>query len=146
MRNSISWRGQGILRALLSERPFYSPMFPLRTPMPPPRKLAQPQSFQGQKKIHQKNIAQIFSQWILFVSCVTTNGQMLKHLELVGARRFELPTPCSQSRYATRLRYAPTITCERSSEENIRNRETLIHLLVNSSILLLFFPCTIQSV
>ena len=27
---------------------------------------------------------------------------------LVGARRFELPTPCSRSRCATRLRYAPT--------------------------------------
>ena len=27
---------------------------------------------------------------------------------LVGAERFELPTPCSQSRCATRLRHAPT--------------------------------------
>jgi len=27
---------------------------------------------------------------------------------LVGAERFELPTLCSQSRCATRLRYAPT--------------------------------------
>ena len=29
--------------------------------------------------------------------------------ELVGARRFELLTPCAQGRCATRLRYAPTI-------------------------------------
>src|SRR5512143_3811550 len=28
--------------------------------------------------------------------------------ELVGARRFELPTPCTPCRCATRLRYAPT--------------------------------------
>jgi hypothetical protein len=28
---------------------------------------------------------------------------------LVGAERFELPTLCSQSRCATRLRYAPNI-------------------------------------
>ena len=34
---------------------------------------------------------------------------------LVGARRFELPTPCSRSRCATRLRYAPTeILCSGS--------------------------------
>jgi hypothetical protein len=29
---------------------------------------------------------------------------------LVGAGRFERPTPCAQGRCATRLRYAPTIT------------------------------------
>ena len=29
---------------------------------------------------------------------------------MVGAERFELPTLCSQSRCATRLRYAPTYT------------------------------------
>lgn len=28
--------------------------------------------------------------------------------KLVGARGFEPPTPCSRSRCATRLRYAPT--------------------------------------
>ncbi len=28
---------------------------------------------------------------------------------LVGARRFELLTPCAQGRCATRLRYAPTV-------------------------------------
>ena len=28
--------------------------------------------------------------------------------ELVGAGRFERPTPCAQGRCATRLRYAPT--------------------------------------
>ena len=29
--------------------------------------------------------------------------------EMVGARGFEPPTPCSRSRCATRLRYAPTV-------------------------------------
>ena len=29
--------------------------------------------------------------------------------KLVGVERFELPTSCSQSRRATRLRYTPTI-------------------------------------
>jgi hypothetical protein len=29
-------------------------------------------------------------------------------IQLVGARRFELPTPCTPCKYATRLRYAPT--------------------------------------
>ena len=28
---------------------------------------------------------------------------------MVGVERFELPTPCSQSRCATRLRYAPQV-------------------------------------
>ena len=28
---------------------------------------------------------------------------------LVGAGRFERPTPCAQGRCATRLRYAPTV-------------------------------------
>lgn len=28
---------------------------------------------------------------------------------MVGARGFEPPTPCSQNRCATRLRYAPTL-------------------------------------
>jgi hypothetical protein len=31
-----------------------------------------------------------------------------KRITLVGARRFELLTPCAQGRCATRLRYAPT--------------------------------------
>ena len=30
------------------------------------------------------------------------------HLKLVGVERFELPTSCTQSRRATRLRYTPT--------------------------------------
>ena len=29
---------------------------------------------------------------------------------MVGAGRFERPTPCAQGRCATRLRYAPTFT------------------------------------
>ncbi len=33
----------------------------------------------------------------------------VKHQEMVGAAGFELATLCSQSRCATRLRYAPTI-------------------------------------
>jgi hypothetical protein len=33
---------------------------------------------------------------------------------MVGAERFELPTLCSQSRCATRLRYAPTCSVYRS--------------------------------
>ncbi len=32
----------------------------------------------------------------------------LKIKDLVGAGRFERPTPCAQGRCATRLRYAPT--------------------------------------
>src|SRR5690348_13698731 len=36
----------------------------------------------------------------------------LNSLVLVGAGRFERPTPCAQGRCATRLRYAPT--CEAS--------------------------------
>jgi hypothetical protein len=33
----------------------------------------------------------------------------IRHQEMVGAAGFELATLCSQSRCATRLRYAPTI-------------------------------------
>src|SRR5215510_15352478 len=32
---------------------------------------------------------------------------MTQYCLMVGARRFELPTPCAQGRCATRLRYAP---------------------------------------
>ena len=31
--------------------------------------------------------------------------------KLVGVERFELPTSCSQSRRATRLRYTPIVLC-----------------------------------
>src|SRR5215813_12483843 len=31
------------------------------------------------------------------------------YLKSIGARRFELPTPCSRSRCATKLRYAPSL-------------------------------------
>ncbi len=31
-------------------------------------------------------------------------------VEMVGAARFELATPCTPCRYATGLRYAPTIS------------------------------------
>ena len=35
--------------------------------------------------------------------------------ELVGVGRFELPTPCSRSRCATRLRYTPSAQSSRAS-------------------------------
>src|SRR5690606_7343371 len=37
---------------------------------------------------------------------------------VVGAARFELATPCSQSRCATRLRYAPTRTAREAGRES----------------------------
>src|ERR1017187_10225600 len=40
-------------------------------------------------------------------SRTSSNGRKLLIL-LVGAGRFERPTPCAQGRCATRLRYAPT--------------------------------------
>ena len=45
--------------------------------------------------------------------------------EIIGASRFERPTPCSQGRCATRLRHAPslyglTYPCDRNN--NTRNR------------------------
>ena len=36
--------------------------------------------------------------------------------ELVGVERFELPTSCSQSRRATRLRYTPITVCDLKTE------------------------------
>jgi hypothetical protein len=44
-------------------------------------------------------------------------------VEVVGARGFEPPTPCSQSRCATRLRYAPE---KRKSEIGISKSESNI--------------------
>ncbi len=43
----------------------------------------------------------------LFLSLRRTN--VLSNCKLVGVERFELPTSCSQSRRATRLRYTPII-------------------------------------
>ena len=40
---------------------------------------------------------------------VARNGRMCLK-PLVGAGRFELPTPCAQGRCATKLRHAPTGT------------------------------------
>ena len=37
------------------------------------------------------------------------NTLFINNVSMVGAERFELPTLCSQSRCATRLRYAPTV-------------------------------------
>src|SRR5215469_18965171 len=45
-----------------------------------------------------------------FRVCLEPSRGAYKHL--VGAGRFERPTPCAQGRCATRLRYAPT--CEAS--------------------------------
>src|SRR5204862_6225253 len=39
----------------------------------------------------------------------TLNSRPARAAPLVGARGFEPPTPCSQSRCATRLRYTPTV-------------------------------------
>jgi hypothetical protein len=40
--------------------------------------------------------------------CRTQTGGRISLILLVGAGRFERPTPCAQGRCATRLRYAPT--------------------------------------
>ena len=37
-------------------------------------------------------------------------GDRIYLIRMVGAGRFERPTPCAQGRCATRLRYAPTFT------------------------------------
>ena len=42
----------------------------------------------------------------LALNCLLLTGTRLL-VFLVGARRFERPTPCAQGRCATRLRYAP---------------------------------------
>jgi hypothetical protein len=41
--------------------------------------------------------------------CLPGGRSYLKVIVLVGAGRFERPTPCAQGRCATRLRYAPTL-------------------------------------
>jgi hypothetical protein len=41
------------------------------------------------------------------------SGSQYSRLKLVGVERFELPTSCSQSRRATRLRYTPNILQKR---------------------------------
>jgi hypothetical protein len=43
-------------------------------------------------------------------------------LNLVGARRFELPTPCAQGRCATRLRYAPSLTTVILHSDYVKSR------------------------
>jgi hypothetical protein len=48
---------------------------------------------------------------------------------MVGAERFELPTLCSQSRCATRLRYAPTY----------------LYIIASSRVLRLLQPMNIRS-
>src|SRR3978361_1076510 len=41
---------------------------------------------------------------------------------MVGAERFELPTLCSQSRCATRLRYAPTLVIIAPEAPNLKSQ------------------------
>ena len=41
---------------------------------------------------------------------------MAHYCLMVGARRFELPTPCAQGRCATRLRYAPSFDLGHSTQ------------------------------
>src|SRR6476659_2804126 len=45
-----------------------------------------------------------------------TSGPLESAGGLVGAGRFERPTPCAQGRCATRLRYAPTFSCSFDSK------------------------------
>ena len=45
---------------------------------------------------------------ILHCFFLITHDSPLITFLMVGARRFELPTPCAQGRCATRLRYAPS--------------------------------------
>ena len=46
---------------------------------------------------------------------------------MVGAERFELPTLCSQSRCATRLRYAPTLQSYRTEPADLGCRVPFAH-------------------
>ncbi len=66
---------------------------------------------------------------------------------MVGARGFEPPAHCSQSSCATRLRYAPTISCELQGLSFTQSltglQANLSNLLVKSYFLLkypLFVP------
>ena len=43
---------------------------------------------------------------------------------MVGVERFELPTSCSQSRRATRLRYTPSCRIDRVSLVSMQARKT----------------------
>ena len=52
-------------------------------------------------------------------------GNVLVHWLLVGAGRFELPTPCSRSKCATRLRYAPPDQYERLVQSGLRSNPHL---------------------
>src|SRR5262245_49019262 len=53
---------------------------------------------------------------------------------MVGVERFELPTSCSQSRRATRLRHTPRIPSKKGANNtpfSPRRRETTLHLRQN---------------
>ena len=45
---------------------------------------------------------------LLYPAELQAEDEVLRVNALVGARGFEPPTPCSQSRCATKLRYTPT--------------------------------------
>jgi hypothetical protein len=49
---------------------------------------------------------------------------------LVGAGRFERPTPCAQGRCATRLRYAPTVNYSPSLKHFRHPRPPALHFPV----------------
>jgi hypothetical protein len=64
----------------------------------------------------------------VYIRCETTSGSMVivftayhhprtdAGQKLVGVERFELPTHCSQSSCATRLRYTPTLASQQGAE------------------------------
>ena len=60
--------------------------------------------FDGRKTIRSGHI--IFR--IIYSTAVLYSFHRKSLILMVGARRFELPTPCTPCMYATRLRYAPT--------------------------------------
>jgi hypothetical protein len=56
------------------------------------------------------------TELLTFVLKITKplNTNVLNGFVMVGAKGFEPPTPWSQTRCATRLRYAPTMVCYRT--------------------------------
>ena len=62
----------------------------------------------SQKSIRKAPVFQMIRRRFLGISWAQCSGRIANSLKiLVGAGRFELPTPCSRSKCATRLRYAP---------------------------------------
>ena len=71
-------------------------------------------------------------------------GAIKHYLKSVGARRFELPTPCSRSRCATKLRYAPSpLNLSKTDRMYCPLSEPKMQPLVFSPCrLVLRFPCS----